>query len=546
MTLALAFGTRRMLAQKAHVRSLPVVEIVGAAEVICSDKTGTITEGRMSVRRVVTADEEMDVQEIGPGTFSEQVGVSALVSGLCNNSQRHPELRYVGDPTEVALLEFADQAGADLASWERTGEVPFTSERRMMSVAVKANQGVEGLLLTKGAPEAVLPRCTHIATREGVLPFTDAKRDAVQAQNRHLAGQALRVLGCAYRGHVPDAAIDEEGLIFASLVAMTDPPRPEATRAIAEAQNAGIRIVMITGDNSRTAAAIGAEVGLKGGTMESRDLDHLDEAEVQRVVTETSIFARAEPRHKVMILRALKEKHEVVLMTGDGVNDAPALRNADVGIAMGVKGTDVARDTSDMVLLDDNLATIVAAVEEGRRIFGNIKKFVNYMLTGNLAEVLVILVAAIFGYLPVPAGAMRAPPRHGVILGKSMAALVGAIGVIMALILLATFSISLYLWDLETARTTTFTGFVVQEYLRLLVIRVQERLPILTNKWLWGAVTVSLLLQVLIIYTPIGAAAFGTAPLGLEQWGILLAGLVLGFVLAIAVERVVVGRFGPL
>ena len=313
------------------------------------------------------------------------------------------------------------------------------------------------------------------------------------------------------------------------LVAMTDPPRPEAARAIEAARGAGIRVVMMTGDNSRTAAAIGADVGLGGDTIKARERDGLDDG-LRRIVDDTSIFARAEPLHKVMILRALRERHEVVLMTGDGVNDAPALRNADVAIAMGIKGTDVARDTSDMVLLDDNLATIVSAVEEGRRIFRNTKKFVNYMLTGNLAEVLVILIATVFGNLPVtavqilwinlvtdsgpavalasdpaPAGAMREPPRHGAILGRSIAALVGSIGVIKALILLATFFVGLRLWDLETARTMTFIGFVVQEYLRLLVIRIQEGMPILTNTWLWGTVSVSLLMQVVIIYTPKGA-----------------------------------------
>ena len=571
LTLALAFGTRKMLARKTQVRSLPVVEIVGAAEVICTDKTGTVTEGRMSVRLAATSHGETDLGEIAPDSLEEPLQVSALIAGLCNNAQRHPELGYVGDPTETALLEFADRSGVPRESYERTGEVPFSSERRMMSVSVKVPAEEGNLLLTKGAPEAVLPLCTHIRTAEGVSPLTDGERAVLLQKNRALAGQALRVLACAYREGPPNAPMSEDGLTFASLVAMTDPPRPEAARAIEEARAAGIRVVMITGDNSRTAAAIGAEVGLRGETIEARELDSLEEGELRRVVQETSIFARAEPRHKVAILRALKERHDVVLMTGDGVNDAPALRNADVGIAMGIKGTDVARDTSDMVLMDDNLATIVAAVEEGRRIFRNIKKFVNYMLTGNLAEVLVILTATVFGHLPVtavqilwinlvtdsgpavalasdpaPGGAMREPPRRGAILGRSMAALVGSVGVIIALIILGTFFIGLTLWDLETARTMTFTGLVVQEYLRLVVIRVQEKMPIFTNRWLWAAVSMSLLLQIVVIYTPIGSAAFGTVPLGLEHWGILLAGLVVGFASTIATGRLVVRRFGPL
>ncbi len=256
----------------------------------------------------------------------------------------------------------------------------------MMSVTVSQPGQAGNLLLMKGAPEAVLPLCTSVRTAEGASPLTDEHRNALLEKTHALAGQALRVLAFAYKEQTADAPASEEGLTFAALGAMSDPPRREAAQAIEAAQRAGIRVVMITGDNSRTAAAISGEVGLERETVEAKELDELDEDGLRRAVNQTSIFARAEPRHKVLILRALKQDHEVVVMTGDGVNDAPALRNADVGIAMGIKGTDVARDTSDMVLLDDNFATIVSAVEEGRRIFRNIKKFVNYMLTGNLAE----------------------------------------------------------------------------------------------------------------------------------------------------------------
>ena len=571
LTLALAFGTRRMLDRRALVRSLPVVEIVGAAEVVCTDKTGTVTEGRMTVRRMATLSGEVAARDVAPGVRTEPLHTALLTAGLCNNAHRHPDQGYVGDPTETALLEFAERAAGPLDRYERTGEIPFTSERRMMSVTVRPPGDAGGLLLTKGAPEIVLPRCTSIRTPTGTAPLSGEHRGAIAAQTQSLAGRALRVLALAYKEQAADAPADEEGLTFTALAAMSDPPRPEAARAIAAARRAGIRVVMITGDNSRTAAAIGKDVGLDGETVEAGELDGLDDEGLRRTVDRTSIFARAEPRHKVAILRALREDHEVVVMTGDGVNDAPALHNADVGIAMGIKGTDVARDTADMVLLDDNFATIVSAVEEGRRIFRNIKKFVNYLLTGNLAEVLVILAATAFGYLPVtavqilwinlvtdsgpavalavdpsPRGAMQEPPRHGAVLGRSMASLVGSIGLIMAVILLGTFFIGLRLWDLETARTMTFTGFVVQEYLRLLVIRLQEGMPLLANRWLWAAVSVSLLLQLTIVYTPAGAAAFGTTPLGPEQWGIILVGLAAGFVATLLAGRLVVRRFGRL
>ena len=571
LTLALAFGTRRMLARQALVRSLPVVEIVGTAEIICTDKTGTVTEGRMTVRQISTLAGDIDTQDISPSGLTEPGRMALFIAGLCNNARPHPAHGYVGDPTETALLELAQRAAPLLEPYERTAEIPFTSERRMMSVAVQQPRGGGGLLLTKGAPEAVLSLCTSHRTREGVVPLTEVERGALLEKTNALASQALRVLALAYKEQAADAPASEEGLTFVALAAMSDPPRRGARRAIAAAQKAGIRVVMITGDNSRTAAAVAREVGLEGDTIEAKELDTLDEDSLRRTVAHTSIFARAEPRHKVAILRTLKQRHDVVLMTGDGVNDAPALRNADVGIAMGIKGTDVARDTSDIVLLDDNFATIVSAVEEGRRIFRNIKKFVNYLLTGNLAEVLVILVATMFGHLPItavqilwinlvtdsgpavalavdpsPRRAMREPPQHGSMLGRSMVFLVGSVGAIMAQILLGTFFIGLALWDLETARTMTFTGFVVQEYLRLLVIRLQEGMPLLTNRWLWAAVAVSFLLQVGIVYTPIGSSAFGTVALGLEQWGVLIAGLAVGFVATSVAGNVVVRRSGPL
>lgn len=571
LTLALAFGTRRMLDRRALVRSLPVVEIMGATDVICTDKTGTITEGRMVVRRFSTLAGEVDAGDLRPGEAAEPFHTALLASGLCNNAYRNPDGGYAGDPTEAALLALAERAGAGLDGYERTAEVPFTSERRMMSVGVRRPGEADGLVLTKGAPETVLALCTSVMTPEGAAPLDGHQRELLLEQTHAMAGEALRVLALAFREQPAEAAPLEEGLTFVALAALSDPPRAEAAPSIEAADRAGIRVVMITGDNGRTAAAIAREVGLEGRTIEARELDALDEGGLRLEVGRTSIFARAEPRHKVAILRALRQDHEVVVMTGDGVNDAPALRNADVGVAMGIKGTDVARDASGLVLLDDNFATIITAVEEGRRISRNIRKFVNYLLTGNLAEVLVVLAATTLGYLPITAvqilwinlvtdsgpavalavdpasrGQMRDPPRRGAILGRSMAFLVGSAGAIVAIILLATFFVALRLWDLETARTMTFTGFVLQEYLRLLVIRLQEGMPLLTNRWLWAAVSTSLLLQLCILYTDAGSAAFGTVALGPEHWGVLAAGLAAGFLATVPVSRAVVRRLGPL
>ncbi len=324
---------------------------------------------------------------------------------------------------------------------------------------------------------------------------------------------------------------------------------------------------MITGDNARTAAAVGREIGLAGDAIEGRATEAMTDDEI---VERGTVFARVEPVHKLRILEAFRRRGQVVVMTGDGVNDAPALKGADVGIAMGVRGTDVARDASDMVLLDDNFATIVAAVEEGRRVAANIRKFLNYLLSGNLAEVLVILAASLFGVLPItavqilwvnlvtdsgpavalavdPATAdlMDQPPRRGPMIGRAMLALVAGVGVVIAAIVLATFAAGQALFDLETARTMTFTALVLQEYLRLAVIRVHERAPLLANRWLVLAVLASLALQLTLLYTPLGTP-FGAVPLGPASWGVLLAGVAVGFPAALGVTRLVRLRFGPL
>ncbi|NQW22459.1 MAG: cation-transporting P-type ATPase [SAR202 cluster bacterium] len=596
LTLALAFGTRRMLDRHALVRSLPFVEIVGGADVICTDKTGTITEGRMSLRLLDQADGRVEsIASIsGESRFLDENGspvdqsenLALLASGLCNNATYDSVNGLRGDPTETALLEGAIAAGVDLGTYSRVHEIPFNSERKMMSVVVQRDG--RAFVFAKGAPEVLVPRCSGISRDGGVVSLTPDGREDLLAKNGELAAQALRMLALAYKelpashdwaanANGPDQAPAQEenspleqDLVFLGLAGISDPPRAEVASAVQVAHSAGIRIVMITGDNRATALAVAHDVGLEGGCLEGRDLENMDTAELDRAVRECGIFARAEPRHKLRILRSLQEQGHVVVMTGDGVNDAPALKGADVGIAMGIRGTEVAKDASGMVLMDDNFATILAAVEEGRRIFANIKKFVNYLLIGNFAEVLVVLVASLFGYLPITAvqilwinlvtdsgpavalgidpaapGIMQEPPRHGGVITRGMYALILSIGVVKAGIILGSFFLGVYFYDLQTAQTMTFTAFVIQEYLRLGVIRYQERSPLLSNGWLVGAVAVSLGLQLVLVYSPVGAF-LDLTPLGVAQWLILLGGLAFGIVTALTITNQVIKRVGPI
>ena len=576
LTLALAFGTRRMLERRALVRSLPVVEIIGAADLICTDKTGTITEGRMSLRRLAWRGDVLEVTGAADETTGEFVAegrptdqrqnLALLAGAACNNAQRADGGGFRGDPTEVALLIGALKAGVDLEPFQRVDEIPFSSRRRRMSVVLEGDAGQ--MTLVKGALEAILPRCTQIDASQGARPLTDDDRRWIADANEQLTGEALRVLALAGK---PAAATEREeierDLVFYGLAGIADPPRQAAGPALAAAGRAGVRVVMITGDNPRTAEAVGREIGLRGTAIEGRMLEGIDDDEIVR---RGRIFARVEPGHKLRILNAFRRRGHVVIMTGDGVNDAPALKGADVGIAMGARGTDVARDAADMVLLDDNFATIVAAIEEGRRIAANIKKFLNYLLTGNLAEVIVILVASLFGMLPItavqilwinlvtdsgPAIALAVdspsprlmdhPPRRGAVIGRAMLALVGGVGSVIAAIVLATFFIGLALFDLPTAQTLTFTALVVQEYLRLVVIRVHEGASLFANRWLVVAVGVSLALQLVLLYTPLGEL-FGVVPLGAGAWGLIVAGVVIGFPAALLVTRLVRRRLGPL
>ena len=579
LTLALAFATRRMLERHALVRSLPVVEIIGSAEIICTDKTGTITEGRMTMRYLYWEGRLLEVtggsaategQFLDGEAATDQAGnVALLAAGLCNNAHTADEREFSGDPTEVALLVGAYKAKVPLKSFRRTDEVPFSSERRMMSVVME--QDARRVLMTKGAVEVVLERCVTLHTPQGAVPLTEERRGELLKVNAELAGRGLRLLALASADNPgADRQSMEQGLEFLGIACISDPPREEVKVALQAARAAGIRVVMITGDNIMTARAIGEDVGLEGESMEGRELEQLGEAELAAVAQRVSIYARAEPTHKLRILRALRTHGQVIVMTGDGVNDAPALKGADVGIAMGIRGTDVARDASAMVLMDDNFASIVAAVEEGRRVFANLKKFVTYLLTGNVSEVAVVLVASLFGYLPVtavqllwinmvtdsgpaialgidpaPPGIMGRPPHRGQIMGKGMVAFILSVGTIITAVVLGTFALGLMLFDLETARTMVFTDFVILEYLKIVVLRRQQQMPLFNNRWLLITLLGSLMLQLVVLYSPANQL-FDTVPLGLEEWGIMLGGAALSFLVSTRVSDLVTRRFGPM
>jgi len=407
VTLTLTLGSKKLLRKNALVRSLPVTESLGSVDVIVTDKTGTLTEDSMTVRRVLFDGEVYDVTggAEGEGSFQqdgEDIDLAPLepllaCGRICNNAEKTADGDYMGDPTEVAVLVSAKKAGVD-PEMERVREIPFSSERKRMTVVTGEDEPVASM---KGAPETVLERCDRILIDGEEKDLTEERREEVLERNEEFAEDALRVLGFA-RTYVedPEAKEDdiESDMVFLGLQGMIDPPRSEVKQAVQDCRDAGISVVMATGDNIETAKAIGEQVGFDPeGAMTGNDVDELSEKELRECVEEVEVFARVSPSHKVQILKALQANGHRVAMTGDGVNDAPALKNADVGVSMGIRGTDVAEQSSDMILKDDNFVTIRDAVAEGRGIFDNIRKFVSYLLSYNAGEVLLLFIGTLIG-----------------------------------------------------------------------------------------------------------------------------------------------------
>ncbi|ELZ85515.1 Ca2+-transporting ATPase [Haloferax elongans ATCC BAA-1513] len=588
VTLTLALGSRTLLERNALVRNLSVVQSLGAVDFIVTDKTGTLTENRMTVTRAWLPGRQA-VEFDGESTETGPALSALLACGVtCNDATVLDDGTHRGDPTEIALLTAANSAGVDGVD-DRLTEVPFTSERRRMTVVVDEFDapGEGPVTLMKGGPEVVLDRCDRILVDGDIEPLTENHRSEIEAATALFADDALRVLGFAYAPAVdPDADEEtlESGLVFLGLQGMTDPPREGVAAAVSDCQSAGIQVTMATGDTAQTARAIATEVGIDTDTvLTGSDIAQMSESELHHAIEETHVFARVEPEHKVRILRALQDVGYTVAMTGDGVNDAPALGNADVGISMGERGTQVAQGASDVVLRDDNFVTIRDAIAEGRGIFDNVRKFVNYLLSANAGEVLVVFLGTLLGALlfpdvfgsgsglvitpvallwlnlvtdgfpalalgadPKSGDVMKRPPRprdEGVLDDRTIASIVG-IGVALTVTGLGAFFYALAeSGSLVVAQTVLFTFLVTAELVRTQSVRLRYRLSVLSNPWLVGAVGLSLALHMLLLYTPI-AGVFGVVPLGLREWG-WVAGAFVPFLLAnLVVFRVNEWLFG--
>ncbi|MGF1675639.1 MAG: cation-translocating P-type ATPase [Rivularia sp. (in: cyanobacteria)] len=616
ITVTLALGTQRMVRRNALIRKLPAVETLGSVTTICSDKTGTLTQNKMVVQLVYTSnhllrvtgegyapkgDFELDGKRVEIEDYSE-IPPLLIPCAVCNDAvlqQEKDDWIILGDPTEGALVTLAAKAGIEQDQWNsklpRVGEFPFSSERKRMSVICRVEQIDTGvstlgdvdpaisnllnsndnyLMFTKGSPELILQRCTQIYVGNSAVELTEEQRDKVLAQNDRMAGEGLRVLGFAYKPlseKPPENSQEqyEQQLVWLGLVGMLDAPRPEVRAAVKECREAGIRPVMITGDHQLTARAIATDLGIANSddkVLTGQELQRMSDADLEKNVLNVSIYARVSPEHKLRIVQALQRRNQFVAMTGDGVNDAPALKQADIGIAMGITGTDVSKEASDMVLLDDNFATIVAATKEGRVVYTNIRRFIKYILGSNIGEVITIAAAPILlpmGGVPLtplqilwmnlvtdglPALALAVePPEPDVmkrppfspresIFSRGLGYYMVRIGIVFAII-----SIVLMEWayyhtqgvtgnanglNPERWKTMVFTTLCLAQMGHAIAIRSNNQLTIqvnpFSNPYLLAAVGLTTILQLMLIYVPPLRAFFGTHIISLSELGICL------------------------
>lgn len=587
VTITLALGSRELARRNAIIRKLSSAETLGAVTIICSDKTGTLTKGEMTVRKIHVGNEDVEVTGVGyeaKGEFrrsdeivnvSNNPDLSLFLRGatLCSNAS-YDGKKIIGDTTEGALIVAAAKAGFSKKTLEkelpRLYEIPFTSERKRMSTIHKASDGTF-LAFMKGAPEVVLDLCTYHKKDGKKTSMTNNNREAILKVNEQMANQALRVLGIAYKENEivdlnnlsENANHIEKGFVFLGLAGMIDPPREEAKAANQLCNKAGIKTIMITGDHQLTAIAVAKEIGIMKGAdlaLTGTELDQINDEKFDNLVEDVVVYARVSPEHKMRIVKALKNKNHIVAMTGDGVNDAPALKQADIGVAMGITGTDVTKEAADMVLADDNFATIVRAIEGGRKIYDNIRKFTFFLLRSNFDELLVIGSFAFLGlHLPLTAGMIlwinlmtdgapalalsqdppsgdlmeRAPrnPKEGVLHGRFASILASFLTQFLGTAVL--FYLTFYVWGrpLEEARTIAFMQATLRELIVVWNCRSERKnafkVGFTNNKYLLLAVVFSAALTFIVPYIGV----FGTVPLSIQDWVLVIPVALAGFLL---------------
>jgi Ca2+-transporting ATPase len=579
VTISLAIGVRRMVQRNALIRRLPAVETLGCATVICSDKTGTLTENKMTVVSAYAGKNLYMLQKNREGKYSaycrgrevraeKTFGLKLLlkIGMICSNVHINKDagnkksLDIEGNPTETALVRAALNIGLEKESidnnYKRTREIPFDSDRKLMSVICKASTQ-EYFVFSKGAPEVILEKSSRILISDRERKILSADKEIIMKECREMTSKALRVMGFAYRKINSDQVWGddlEEDFVFVGIAGMTDPPRKEAYESVLKCRQAGIRTVMITGDHKETAAAIASSIDIyREGEyiLTGSEIDEMTDKQFEEKCEKTTVFARVYPRHKLKIIRAFRKKGHIVAMTGDGVNDAPAVKDADIGIAMGKSGTDVTRQSAAMILMDDNFSSIVAAVEEGRNIYSNIRKFIRYLLSCNVGEVLTMFIASLFG-LPIPLlpaqilivnlatdglpaialsmepghpDIMKNPPRKPdeSIFAHGLSSTIIIRGVLIALSTLASFFIILAGSKvLALARTCALVTLVLSQLIHVFECKSETRglfeINLLSNPWLVYALLSSVLLLLCVIYIPWLSNIFETMPLGINDW----------------------------
>ncbi|HBT71635.1 MAG TPA: ATPase [Lysinibacillus sp.] len=565
VTIVLAFGTQKMAKENAIIRKLYAVESLGSVSVICSDKTGTLTENKMVVQEVFVDQKKIPHDWLNPtNPVEKELMVKAL---LCSDAVER-EQKEIGDPTEIALVKLGKQYGLDELTvreqYPRLAEIPFDSARKLMSTVNQMDK--QPIMITKGALDVLLPKVTRIKTTTGIFEMTAQHRQKIEAVNRDFSMNGLRVLAIAYKEVLPLQKVDtraERDLIFVGLVAMMDPPRKESKEAVESCIKAGIKPVMITGDHKITATAIAQQIGIlqnPAEAIEGHALEGLTDQELQEKIHDYSVYARVTPAQKIRIVKAWQDKGHVVAMTGDGVNDGPALKQADIGVAMGATGTEVAKDASSMILTDDNFSTIVKAIANGRSIYTNIKNAILFLLSGNAGAIFVVLYATVLG-LPVPFApvhllfinlltdslpaiaiglepnnkkTMKDKPRniHTPLLNKAFTTQVVLEGILIAISTIIAFQIGLSTGDTLTASTMAFTTLCLSRLVHGFNSRSKQSIfaiGVFSNKYTWLAFIIGVFSLHIVLFMPMLTTVFEVAPLTTAQLGFIYSLSVLPF-----------------